>query len=380
MISRSHISFFITDASVGWDAARRNCMFALAVASIFMGLASTASAQLRSGLSTLPGFSENASPQRIGDAHRYAKAKNKLNGCVRAEDEIWLVSTRQLCQRACPETGSTLQQAEVAQRIDGQWFPSTAETLLEVINNDQERWNLLFIHGNRTDLQWANLRGEETYEALISGAESQQCLTNPAPPVRWIIWAWNSDPLRNPRVDLTVKKQRAIDQGTYLAEFFQGVEQPAMGVFAYSLGAQALASSLGSRQSIETVRPAQTNPDDLGAANLPIECAGPGLDVVMVAGAVPTCWFNTADAHTCLPLCVNRLMLINNADDRALHIYQRITRLQPIGLQHTQVKASVPAETYLVTGNSLDNHYLSRYLEHSGTRKLIRQGLLPQSD
>lgn len=380
MILRSHIFTFIAEHSVGWNVTRRNGLLALTVALFVLGFVSTASAQFRSGFSALPGFSENASCKRIGDAHRYAKAKNKLTGCVRAEDEIWLVSTRQLCQRACPETGSTFQQAEVAQRIDGQWFPSTAETLLQVINNDRERWNLLFIHGNRTDLQWANLRGEETYEALISSAESQQCSTNPAPPVRWIIWAWNSDPLHIPRVDLTVKKQRAIDQGTYLAEFFQSVEQPAMGVFAYSLGAQALASSFASRHPIEKVHPADPSPDNLDAATLPIECSGPVLDVVMVAGAVPTCWFNTADAQTCLPLCVNRLMLINNANDRALHIYERITRQQPIGLQPTQLNANVATETYLVTGNSLDNHFLACYLAQAGTRQLIRQGLLPQGD
>ncbi|MBL8888543.1 MAG: hypothetical protein JNL67_01100 [Planctomycetaceae bacterium] len=376
MISRFHIFFSIIQRLV--RAGRRRNHDVLALAMVFiLGLSPSASAQFRSGFNTLPGFSENTSPQRIGDAHRFAKAKNKLTGCVRVEDEIWLVSTRQLCQRTSPELDSTFQQAEVAQQIDGQWLPSTAEALLSAINNDQERWNLLFIHGNRTDLQWANLRGEETYEALISGASASQCTTNPAPPVRWIIWAWNSDPLHVPRVDLAVKKQRAIDQGTYLAEFFQGVARPEMGVFAYSLGAQALASSLRARQTAASVHPEKPMANNLDTGASPLECAGPALDVVMVAGAVPTCWFNTVDAQTCLPPCVNRLTLINNPEDRALHIYQRFTRQQPIGLHSTQVNASVPTETFIVSGNSLDNHYLSRYLEHSGTRQLIRQGLLP---
>lgn len=342
----------------------------------FMGLVSCLTvatrpvlAQLVSGYGSLPGFSENSSSKRIGDSQRFAKAQSQLSGVVRPEDEIWLISTRRLCQRSSVAAGSTFQQAEVARWAEGCWFSSSSEQLLQSINADQSRLNLLFIHGNRTDLQWANLRGVETYEKIVSGPEVQPCVAEPAAPIRWIIWAWNSDPIPGPRMDLSIKKQRAIDQGTYLAEFFHGVEQPSMSVFAYSLGGQVLATSLGVRMA--------TNVDNKESTDL--TCRGPQLDVVMVAAAVPTCWFNTADAEICLPACVNRLMLINNPEDRALKVYHRLTHQPPIGLHDKQICTSIHSETYLVDGNSLDNHYLSRYMEHTGTRLLIRQGLLPQT-
>ncbi|MDP1561654.1 MAG: hypothetical protein Q8M16_09680 [Pirellulaceae bacterium] len=330
------------------------------------------SAQLVSGYGSLPGFSENSSSKRIGDSHRFAKAQSQLTGLVRPEDEIWLISTRQLCQRSSVAAGSTFHQAEVARWAEGTWSSSSSEQLLQNINADQSRLNLLFIHGNRTDLQWANLRGVETYEKIVSTPETQACAVEPASPIRWIIWAWNSDPIPGPRMDLTVKKQRAIDQGTYLAEFFHGVEQPSMSVFAYSLGAQVLATSLGVRTAASLNNLESEESTDL-------VCRRPQLDVVMVAAAVPTCWFNTADAGICLPACVNRLTLINNPEDRALKVYQRITHQHPIGLHDKRIRTGVHSETYLVDGNSLDNHYLSRYMEHVGTRLLIRQGLLPQT-
>lgn len=333
----------------------------------FVAVAPSASAQMLGGYGSLAGLAENTSTKRIGDAHRLAKEQSKLTGQIRPEDEIWLISTRKLCQRSSAAAGSTFQHAEVARWADCRWHPTSSEQLLQDMNTDPHRLNLLFIHGNRTDLQWANLRGVETYERIVSGPEIQGCVPETAPPIRWIIWAWNSDPLHGPRVDLAVKKQRAIDQGTYLAEFFQGIEQSSIGVFAYSLGAQALASSLAVRQVENT-------------ANVEAEslvCAGPKLDVVMVAGAVPTCWFNSMDAQTCLPACVNRLTLINNPADRALLVYQRFTNQHPIGLRGRQLDSIIPSETYLISGNSLDNHYLSHYMEHAETRRLIRQGLLP---
>ncbi len=326
-------------------------------------------AQLVSGYGSLPGFSENTSPKRIGDAHRFVKAQSQLTNQIRPDDEIWLISTRQLCQSSSASAGSTFQQAKVALWADGCWQPSSSAQLLQEINTDQIRLNLLFLHGNRTDLQWANLRGVETYERIILSPENECHSAEVAPPIRWIIWAWNSDPINGPRLDLAIKKQRAIDQGSYLAEFFQAVEQPSMGVFAYSLGAQALTSALRVHQT-ESVAP---------AAPPALVCGGPQLDVVMVAAAVPTCWFQTEDAEMSLPACVARLTLINNAEDRALKVYQRFTQQHPIGLNNRQIAPGIRSETYLVTGNSLDNHYLSRYLEHPQTRLLIRQGLLPEA-
>lgn len=332
--------------------------------------ANLATAQFASGYGSLPGFSENTSAKRIGDAQRLAKERKKLSGELRDQDEIWLISTRRLCQRSSSAGGSTFRQADVAQWAAGCWSNCSPTQLLETINQDSTRLNLLFIHGNRTDLQWANVRGVQTYESLISGLELPTDCLETAPPIRWIIWAWNSDPLHGPRVDLAVKKQRAIDQGPYLAEFMQGIAQPELGVFAYSLGAQVLTSSMEVRQS-------SVSTQETGEAT---SFVGPRLDVVMVAGAVPSCWFHSDQARDSLPSNVQRLTLINNPTDRALQVYQRLTGQSPIGLQRRQLDAVVSSDTFLVSGNSLDNHYLSRYMEHTETRRIVRRGLLPTDE
>lgn len=328
---------------------------------------SLALAQVWVGHAALPGCSENATQLRLGEAHRLARVEASLAGQVRPEDEVWLISTRDLCQRRSPAQGSTLQGATVARWQDGVWLGETLDQLLRSINDDATRHNLLFIHGNRTDFHWASLRGMETYQSLIWHPEAPACAAA-APPVRWIIWAWCSDPLPGPRQDLAIKKQRAIDQGTYLAEFFHQLRCSQLGVITYSLGAQALASGLCDWQAMLV-------PQTLGEVEM--ACPGPRMRVVMIAGALPTQWLDSDTGKRCLTACLEHLTLLNNPQDRVLDVYQKFTRQQPIGLRQTQLTCCVPSSTYLLNDCTLTNHFLSQYLELPGTRVLIRDSLLP---
>lgn len=332
---------------------------------VFWGAATSASAQVWVGYAALPGFSENATQLRLGEAHRLAKVERTLVGQVRPQDEVWLLSTRNLCQRRSPEAGATLSAATVARWQDGVWMGESFEQLVLTINGDATRHNLLFIHGNRTDFHWASLRGMETYQSLIWHPEANGCAAE-APPVRWIIWAWNSDPIPGPRQDLASKKQRAIDQGSYLAELFHRLQCSQLGVITYSLGAQALASGLCDWQ-------AMLDPQTVSA----MTCPGPKMRVVMIAGALPTQWLDSATGKRCLTACLDHLTLLNNPADRVLDVYQKFTRQQPIGLRQTQLTCCVPSSTYLLNDCTLTNHFLSHYLELAGTRVLIRQSLLP---
>lgn len=331
----------------------------------FWGAATSASAQVWVGYAALPGFSENATQLRLGEAHRLAKVERTLVGQVRPQDEVWLLSTRNLCERRSPETGVTLADATVARWCDGVWVGESFEQLVVTINGDATRHNLLFIHGNRTDFHWASLRGMETYQSLIWHPEATGCVTE-APPVRWIIWAWNSDPIPGPRQDLAIKKERAIDQGSYLAEFFHRLQCSQLGVITYSLGAQALASGLCDWQ-------AMLDPQTVSE----LTCPGPKMRVVMIAGALPTQWLDSTTGKRCLTACLEHLTLLNNPADRVLEVYQKFTRQQPIGLRQTQLTCCVPSNTYLLNDCTLTNHFLSHYLELAGTRVLIRRSLLP---
>jgi len=329
------------------------------------GPLSPTAAQVGVGYAALPGYRESATQLRLGEAHRLAKVEAGLVGQVRAEDEVWLLSTRNLCQRRSPAQGSTLQGATVARWQGGVWLAETLDHLLQAINEETTRHNLLFIHGNRTDFHWASLRGMETYQSLLWHPEVAGC-AEVARPVRWIIWAWNSDPIPGPRQDLAIKKQRAIDQGSYLAEFFHQLRCTQLGVITYSLGAQTLASGLCDWQAMLEV---------------PVEgelaCPGPKMRVVMIAGALPTQWLDSDTGKRCLTACLEHLTLLNNPQDRVLDVYQRFTRQQPIGLRQTQLSCCVPSSTYLLNDCTLTNHLLAQYLQRPGTRVLIRDSLLP---
>jgi len=331
--------------------------------------------QIVSGYSSLPGFSENVSQKRIGDVRRFAKAQSRLSHQLRVGDELWVISTRHIPagRSDYPGCGSALDLAsfadvDVAMYQAGCWMMSSPAQIVEAINADQTRDNILFIHGNRTDLDWANLRGVETYESLVLQSEAEVVACPTHGPVRWIIWAWPSDPVHGPRADLAIKRRRAIGQGRYLREFIQLLRVDSLGVVAYSLGAQALVSAL--------CAPEETAPQGSHLAP-PLS---PKLRVVMLAGAVPLTWMQSVEADECFQRHLTNLTLINNTRDRALAVYRKFTGVPPIGSHGYQLQTSVPAETFLLTGNQLDNHFLSHYLEHPQTRQIIRSRLLQRDD
>lgn len=174
-----------------------------------------------------------------------AQVAAQLCNRVRPGDEVWIVNTR--CADPGPCRLEDLETAtQVYQRIDDQFCPSGSRQLIQRINEDSVRENIVFIHGNRTDYRWARLRGTQAYETIMNiGPDCGQYECDyPLPPVRWIIWSWPTDTLRGPRRDLEVKRARAYGEGQLLASFLKEIRQPEIGVVAYSLGAQALVSAL----------------------------------------------------------------------------------------------------------------------------------------
>lgn len=304
-----------------------------------------------------------AAPPGWVDAKRMAKASRQLCGQLRPTDELWLVSTR--VESVCGEiwTAGTFDQVDVCRWLDGQWTTTSAQELLGFINTDTERQNALFIHGNRTNLHWAKLRGVETYQKIVVQPESCETLSCDLPPVRWIIWAWPSDPVPGPRLDLEVKLQRAKAQGKILSEFLHGIQQPRLGVLAYSLGAQALTSALCDYDPSPSA-PASERP-----------CVAPQLRVVLMAGAIPTNWLCSVDGQACVGRCMHHLMLINNTHDRVLDVYERFTGEAPVGTHGAMIHTPIPTEVYVLQNREIDNHFLQRYLQHGDTRRLIRRGL-----
>lgn len=177
-----------------------------------------------------------------------AGASGQVSGLIRPGDEVWLISTRWVTTTSLEQGQQVICDLDVRQRIDRNWVGQSVLDLTQRVAGDAIRENIFFVHGNRTDLQWAERRGLEMYEAVmgvegIAGQVGLDFAPNELPPIRWIIWAWPSDIVPGPKRDLEIKRHRAIEEGQILAEILQRIERPQVGIIAYSLGAQALVAS-----------------------------------------------------------------------------------------------------------------------------------------
>jgi len=144
---------------------------------------------------------------------------------VRAQDEIWLVSARRQ-QGQCQLTLQRL--------IDGQWIPTCMEELTFAHAVDQQRSSMVYVHGNRTDGEYARSRGLQFYENVFNaGAQSG--------PVRFVIFAWRSERERiRPASDFNVKLDRSVELGSTFARFLDQFPDRRMVLSGFSLGGQVV--------------------------------------------------------------------------------------------------------------------------------------------
>jgi len=132
---------------------------------------------------------------------------------VSAQDEIWLVSARQQ-QNRCEDAHAV----------------------------DQQRSSVIYVHGNRTDDQFARSRGLQFYENVFNG-ESQ------SGPVRFVIFAWRSERERiRPTSDFNVKLNRSVELGPTFASFLDQFQDRRMVLSGFSLGGQVVLSGLSQLQ------------------------------------------------------------------------------------------------------------------------------------
>ena len=148
----------------------------------------------------------------------------------RPQDEIWLVSTREIT--AFNQTPS-LDQFDCKHAMGTAWNRVPLEQLLDVQQTNPGMATVVFIHGNRTGAFWSRRRGKLAYQALVGN--------NPAslPPVRFVIWSWPSDALCKPLKDFQAKMDRSILDGQLFGQFLSMLDQRhPVSLVTYSMGAQ----------------------------------------------------------------------------------------------------------------------------------------------
>ncbi len=235
---------------------------------------------------------------------------------VRAEDSVWLISTRHL---GCPSSSDGQAPNFQVQRYD---VPTGwAETKLDQLLPDDtsQRPTVIYIHGNREDWATAQQRGLTAYRSLVDVAG------NP-PPLRFLIWSWPADQIRGLRRDVLAKAARSDYEAYYLAQFLAASDpQARVGLFGFSYGARIITGALhllggGTLVGLKL-------PEDTAVGEHPAR-------VVLMAAALHDFWLLPDNAHGKCWSQIDRLLVQYNPCDRVLRLYphlDRCTRPQALG-------------------------------------------------
>ena len=217
---------------------------------------------------------------------------------VRAQDEIWLVSARQ--QSQCELTLQRL--------VDGQWVPAGIADLTDAHVLDQQRSSVVYVHGNRTDDDYARSRGLQFYENVFNG-EAQ------SGPVRFVIFTWRSEREKiRPTLDFNVKLDRSVELGPTFANFLDKFQDRRIVLAGFSLGSQVVLSGL-------VQLPSQAATDKVG--KFQVALVTPALKAADASNSVASLPLNPTAAKT--------VVFVNRKDNaiRAAMLVAKATSTQP---------------------------------------------------
>ena len=218
---------------------------------------------------------------------------------VRAQDEIWLVSARQ--QSPCELTLQRL--------IDDQWVPACMADLTEAHAVDQQRSSVVYVHGNRTDDEYARSRGLQFYENVFN----EESWTGP---VRFVIFAWRSEREKiRPTVDFNVKLDRSVELGSTFANFLDQFQDRRIVLVGFSLGGQVVLSGL-------VQLPSQAASDKVG--KFQVALVTPALKAADASNSVASLPLNPTAAKT--------VVFVNRKDNaiRAAMLVAKATSTHPV--------------------------------------------------
>ncbi len=152
----------------------------------------------------------------------------------RAQDQVWMVSSRRLGSRNC-----SVDSLDVRKRVaGGRWQTSSASAFLAPDPDGIRRPVVIFVHGNRSSLDKAIRRGLQTYEQTILP-------WNNAPAIRFVIWAWPADQIAGPIRDVRIKAHRADEHAFHLARFLQQMDpQTPVSIIGFSFGGRVALGAL----------------------------------------------------------------------------------------------------------------------------------------
>ncbi len=152
---------------------------------------------------------------------------------VRAQDQVWLASTRCL---GCPSGGSELPAWQLWRYEQGWWQPRTSAEFYAADSADL--LTAFYIHGNRIDPGLASSDGLATYFQMAGKFDDE-------PPVRFVIWSWPSSQIHGQLKDVRAKAARSDVDAYYLGRFLAAMQpEVRVGLIGYSYGARISCGAL----------------------------------------------------------------------------------------------------------------------------------------
>ncbi len=225
---------------------------------------------------------------------------------LRAEEEVWLVSTREIPCCTPP--------AEARPRFwrlaaDRQWTASEPAAFFAA--DDPAVPTVFFVHGNRSDADDAIEEGWDVYQCLREQAGGR--------PLRFVVWSWPSDRIPGRiRPDVRIKAARSDVEAGYLAEALGAVpSRVPISLVGYSFGARTICGALALLSGGGASQGAGGQQE--GAPRAPIRA-------VLVAAAVDdTALAPTGPGGGALEH-VDRVLVTCNPADDALRWYRHMER------------------------------------------------------
>lgn len=227
-------------------------------------------------------------------------------GGVRLQDEIVLVNVRPV--GGCCDPGMLADQVrfETYQPCDesgGRQWQSTE--LASVVAADPSVSTIIFVHGNRLTSWDAKCEGLAAYRKIVRQSDEK--------PIRFVIFSWPSAEISGPLKDVRVKAARTRPAGCQLAWFVDQLPaETQITMVGFSFGARIITGSLhilggGSLGSMSVGELQHPN-------RLPI-------NAVLMAAALNSDWLCPGHCHGQAMTVVNRMVLVNNCEDRAMKFY-----------------------------------------------------------
>ncbi len=277
----------------------------------------------------------------------------------RPQDEIWLVSARQV---GCLGSGDVPHLP--TQRYDDQsgWKEADVAEIFQPSTPDQML--VIFIHGNRVESTQAACEGRYVYRLITSRIEDPVS-------IRFVIWSWPSAQIRGQLRDVRVKAERTEIGGYCLGWFLaQLPEEQRVSLLAYSYGVRIATGALHLLEGGQLSGRALASPDGRAFH----------VRLVMLAAALHNYWLRPGGYHDLAVSHIDYLLNLYNCCDPVLKRYPLLykgSRADALGFTGMYTRDLGPTAE-LIEQHSFcrKSHAAIYYLQECQFRRRMQQVLL----